>query len=585
MPGPRPVAEVILKNLVETEASFGTRSSPAYDRRVSMNGAAHEPPVPERIGRYDVLVPLGRGGMATVYLARAEVVQGVSRDYALKVMHAHLRGDPEWASHLLHEAKIAARIRHPNVVPVVEAGDDPLGLFLVLEYVEGDTLSGLSRALRNQGQALPLRISGRILLDALAGLHAAHELLDESGKPLNLVHRDFSPQNILVGVDGIGRLTDFGIAKAQGSEATATGVLKGKISYMSPEQARGSRVDRRCDVWAAGVIAWELLAGRRLYRNKNDTETLLAIVQQVPPKLREVNPDASPSLEQIVAHALTPNPSERCADARSFGRALELAWREHIGLADGNEVAALVQGAVRETEARRRSKIQQVLASRAGRSDAVIPAHGEQALTPAEAASGDSLVLGEQPDKESATGFQLVTSAHRTHKVAMGAGAALAVVALGALGVIAVNGSTTANSADPLSTNASATEARPSAAVIPEPPPSPTASSVLTTATLLVRANQKLTKLRIGRRSVEVSPPAKEVEVQLEGAEVGIELGLEATGESGKTVAASVGKTQGVVELKFETESRGPRVQPKPKAQPKPTDELAPTPFKKSGGG
>ena len=186
------------------------------------------------------------------------------------------------ATHLLQEAKIAARVQHLNVVSVVEAGDDPVGLFLVLDYIEGDTLSGLSRALHKQNRALPLRISGRILLDAMAGLQAAHELCDDDGQPMNLVHRDFSPQNILVGIDGIGRLTDFGIAKAQGTQVTATGVLKGKVSYMSPEQARGRSLDRRSDVWAAGVIAWELLAGRRMFAKQSETETLLAIAENTP---------------------------------------------------------------------------------------------------------------------------------------------------------------------------------------------------------------------------------------------------------------------------------------------------------------
>ena len=287
-----------------------------------------EPAIPERIGCYEVLVPLGTGGMATVYLARAEVVPGVPREYALKLMHAHLRGDPEWATHLLDEARIAARVRHPNVVQVVEAGDDPLGLFLVLEYVAGDTLSGLSRAVRRLDRELPLRVSGRILIDALTGLNAAHELEDEAGAPLGLVHRDFSPQNILVGIDGVGRLTDFGIAKAPGGQVTATGMLKGKVSYMSPEQARGQRVDQRCDVWAAGVIAWELLAGRRLFPNRNDTETLLAVVSSTPPHLREVKPEIPEALDALIAHALTPNLEARCPDVKTFRERLSAGLRE-----------------------------------------------------------------------------------------------------------------------------------------------------------------------------------------------------------------------------------------------------------------
>ena len=526
--------------------------------------------------------------MATVYLARAEVVQGVTRDYALKVMHPHLRGDPEWATHLLHEAKIAARIRHPNVVPVVEAGDDPLGLYLVLDYIEGDTLSGLSRALSKQNNSLPMRVSGRILLDALAGLHAAHELLDETGNPVNLVHRDFSPQNILVGVDGIGRLTDFGIAKAQGSQVTATGILKGKISYMSPEQARGSRVDRRCDVWAAGVIAWELLAARRLYPKKNETETLLAIVQKEPPLLRSVNPDLSPALEAAVARALTPNLDQRCPDAQALVRQLEPAWRDQFGLADAAEVASLVRDTVATSAARRRSQIARVLAARSGDTAARDNlANPEGVLTPSDAASRDSLVLQDpaDPEKESATGFQAVTSTQRKRKVALGAGAVALLAVAGVAGIAAVANpfrAGTKPATDHLPTSTASSASAPASA------PSPTATSTAEPqptpeeASLIIRSNRKLTKLRLGRRSIDVSPPVKQVEVKLVPSEIGEELDLEATSTDNDTTTATVGKTQGSVVLEFKLPTRHvPRPTRKPK--PKPVDELAPTPFKKSG--
>ena len=226
--------------------------------------SSETPHFPERVGRYELLLPVGTGGMATVYLARVSVVEGVFRQVALKLMHPSVQADSDNAVSLLEEAKLAAQIRHPNVVTVVEVGDSPHGIFLVMDYVEGDTLSGLRRTRRKQGGQLPPNIAGRIMLDSLAGLHAAHELKDELGQPLHLVHRDFSPQNILVGTDGISRLTDFGVAKAAGrSNVTKSGIIKGKVAYMSPEQALGKEVDRRCDVWAAGVVCWELLAGQR----------------------------------------------------------------------------------------------------------------------------------------------------------------------------------------------------------------------------------------------------------------------------------------------------------------------------------
>ena len=149
------------------------------------------PNMPERVGRYELLLPIASGGMATVYLARSNGVGGFERDVALKLTHAHLRENPDFAVDLVEEAKLAVRIRHPNVVPVLDVGDDLLGVFLVMEYIEGDSLSGLMRRAVAQGSPLPMRIGIRVLLDALAGLHAAHELRDEGGVPMNLVHRIF----------------------------------------------------------------------------------------------------------------------------------------------------------------------------------------------------------------------------------------------------------------------------------------------------------------------------------------------------------------------------------------------------------
>src|SRR5262245_38036654 len=162
-------------------------------------------PFPERVGRYELLLPIGSGGMASVYLARVRGVGGFERDVALKLLHAHLQEIPEFATELIDEAKIASGVRHPNVVQVVDVGDDPNGIYLVMEYIEGDTLSGLSRTATAEGDPLPFRIGVRILCDALAGLHAAHELRDAEGQLAALVHRDFSPQNILVGIDGAAR--------------------------------------------------------------------------------------------------------------------------------------------------------------------------------------------------------------------------------------------------------------------------------------------------------------------------------------------------------------------------------------------
>jgi serine/threonine-protein kinase len=319
------------------------------------------PPFPEKVGKYELLLPIGTGGMATVYLARSTGVGGFERDVALKLVHAHLRTDEESKLQLLEEAKLAARIRHPNVVPVLEVDEDPLGLFLVMDYVEGDTLSGLSRLCRSAGKTIPLPLIGRILNDALLGLHAAHELTDETGKPLNLVHRDFSPQNILLSTQGITRLADFGVAKAADRAVrTKTGLVKGKISYMSPEQARGQAVDRRCDVWAAGVVAWELIAGKRMHRSDDDVATLLSIVTEDPPRLDSVVPHVPKALSNAVASALTPDTGRRCPTAEALRKSLLKAFEDIGGIADAQDLASFVQQMVRTKLDERKAAVAEV---------------------------------------------------------------------------------------------------------------------------------------------------------------------------------------------------------------------------------
>jgi eukaryotic-like serine/threonine-protein kinase len=291
-----------------------------------------------------------------VYLARTRGVAGFEREVALKLVHAHLRADEESRLHLLEEARLAARIRHPNVVPVTEVDADACGVFLVMEYVEGEALSGLVRMLRDHNHRLPTRLIARIMNDALAGLHAAHELRDRQSQLVGLVHRDFSPQNILVGIEGVARLADFGVAKAASRTVrTKTGLVKGKVAYMSPEQARGHRVDRRCDVWAAGVVVWELVTGRKLYDHEDDVATLLSVVTEEPPRLAQVLQGVPASLDEAVAYALTSDVSRRCPSAETLRCMLESAWDECGGMATPGELGAFVRQTVGHKLAERRS--------------------------------------------------------------------------------------------------------------------------------------------------------------------------------------------------------------------------------------
>jgi len=291
-----------------------------------------------------------------VYLARTRGVAGFEREVALKLVHAHLRGDEESRLHLLEEARLAARIRHPNVVSVTEVDADAVGVFLVMDYVEGEALSGLVRMLRDHNHRLPTRLIARIMNDALAGLHAAHELRDKQNQLVGLVHRDFSPQNILVSIEGVARLADFGVAKAASRTVrTKTGLVKGKVAYMSPEQARGHRVDRRCDVWAAGVVVWELVTGRKLYDHEDDVATLLSVVTEEPPRLAQVLQGVPASLDEAVSYALTSDVTRRCPSAETLRCMLESAWDECGGMATPAELGAFVRQTVGHRLAERRT--------------------------------------------------------------------------------------------------------------------------------------------------------------------------------------------------------------------------------------
>jgi serine/threonine-protein kinase len=314
-----------------------------------------------------------------VYLARTRGVAGFEREVALKLVHAHLRADEESRLHLLEEARLAARIRHPNVVPVTEVDADACGVFLVMDYVEGEALSGLVRLLRDHNHRLPTRLIARIMNDALAGLHAAHELRDKQGQLVGLVHRDFSPQNILVGIEGVARLADFGVAKAASRTVrTKTGLVKGKVAYMSPEQARGHKVDRRCDVWAAGVVVWELVTGRKLYDHEDDVATLLSVVTEEPPRLAQVLQGVPASLDEAVSYALTSDVNRRCPSAETLRCMLESAWDECGGMATPAELGAFVRQTVGHKLTERRTF---TLRGRTGSSEST-PSPSSAPITP-----------------------------------------------------------------------------------------------------------------------------------------------------------------------------------------------------------
>ena len=298
----------------------------------------------QRVDRYELVGEIASGGMATVYLARLTGVGGFQRFVAMKRLHPHLASEKEFVEMFLDEARIAARIHHPNVVPILEVGASGVGYYLVMEYIEGDTLARLLARAATRGKRLPIGIALRIALDMLSGLHAAHELRDDTGEAVQLVHRDVSPQNVLVGVDGIARITDFGVARAASRlTATRVGQLKGKIAYMAPEQAAGEEsIDRRADVFAAGIVVWEELAAKRLFKAENEAATLSRVMTEPVPPLTTIVPGLSVALSNVVLRALDRNVELRFASCAQFADALEAAATGQESIATPRELAAYV---------------------------------------------------------------------------------------------------------------------------------------------------------------------------------------------------------------------------------------------------
>jgi serine/threonine-protein kinase len=262
--------------------------------------------------------------MATVYLGRALGVAGFERIVAIKVCHAHLTRDDEFVAMFLDEARLAAKIHHPNVVATLDVGIDGL-LHMVMEYVEGDRLLGVMRAARRANTQIPIEIALRIIVDTVSGLHAAHELCSAQGQPLNIVHRDVSPQNVLVGFDGITKLADFGIAKAEARavETKVDGAVKGKVPYMAPEPLLGESIDRQVDIFAVGVVLWEMITGRRLFRGDSEPETMRKVLHEPIHPPSTYRSDVPPELDAVVMHALARTRSERFRTASAIAEALE----------------------------------------------------------------------------------------------------------------------------------------------------------------------------------------------------------------------------------------------------------------------
>ncbi|MRG94969.1 serine/threonine-protein kinase [Polyangium spumosum] len=318
------------------------------------------------LGRYELLVPIAQGGMAVVWAARMKGTRGFQKIVAVKTMLPEISQDPQFEEMFLAEAGLASRIRHPHVCEILDLGEQDGLIYIVMEWIDGEPLSQLARASRQKG-GIPILVAMRLCLNAALGLHAAHELRDEvTGELVGLVHRDVSPQNILVTYDGVVKIVDFGVAKATTASdtgATKDGQLKGKVPFMSPEQALGKNIDRRTDVFALGIVLYQLLASKHPFRGDNDMITLRRICDKDPaPSLRDSMPSCPELLNDIVMKALEKDADRRYPTMSEFARALDrgIAELKLAGIPD-EDVVGFVKNMLGERAEKRRAAIREGL--------------------------------------------------------------------------------------------------------------------------------------------------------------------------------------------------------------------------------
>jgi eukaryotic-like serine/threonine-protein kinase len=302
-----------------------------------------------RFGRYELETRLGVGGMAEVWLARQEGPGGFAKRAVIKRILPGLAGDPEFVEMFLREARLAALLNHPNAVQIFDLGQVEESYYLVMEYIEGRSLRFLENQTEELGKSLELGFVACVLAGACAGLHHAHEQRGLGGEPLALVHRDVAPDNLLVSYEGVTKVIDFGIAKAFADVSrTKSGVVKGKYGYMSPEQVRGSPIDRRSDVYAMGVVLFEALSGERPF-NGSPTETLYSILNDPPPSLGELRPELPGDVVALAHRMIAKNPTERPQTIREVElKFSEIAQREGWGQTEVARVARILGGAWNE---------------------------------------------------------------------------------------------------------------------------------------------------------------------------------------------------------------------------------------------
>jgi serine/threonine-protein kinase len=460
------------------------------------------------IGRYALYGEIAAGGMATVHYGRLVGPVGFSRTVAIKRLHAQFAKDPEFSAMFLDEARLAARIRHPNVVQTLDVVALDGELFLVMDYVQGESLVRLVRTCAAKSQNIPLDVLSGIICGALHGLHSAHEAKSENGEPLGIVHRDVSPQNVLVGSDGVPRVLDFGVAKAAGRvQTTREGQLKGKLAYMSPEQIRSEMVDRRTDVYAIGVVLWETLTLQRLFFGEGEGAIIQKVLEGAKKAPSELAPHVPKSVDDVVLRALEQDPDKRFQSAREMALALESA----VPMASTTRISDWVEKLVGDVLAQRAQSVAEIESqSGVGRNGpASMPGESVDTQIDPLRSSGRLPDLGGSSPGSQASSASLSTSAQRPAPpkrppwVLIGA----AVVVLGVAAALSqTNITINSKSSSAGSTTATAT---PTPTPTASPAATPTASATTTaSAAPIVSAESAAAKTHVGTtKPVHPTPP------------------------------------------------------------------------------
>jgi eukaryotic-like serine/threonine-protein kinase len=422
------------------------------------------------LGRYELLLPIAQGGMATVWAARMKGSRGFSKTVAIKTMLPSLSNDPRFEQMFLSEAEIASRIKHPNVCEILDLGEQDGVLYLAMDWIDGESLVALLGECQRQNRKIPYGVAASIGTAAARGLHAAHELKDEAGALFGVVHRDVSPHNILVTFDGLVKIVDFGVAKAvarSDQQVTQAGHLKGKAHYMAPEQAFCDEVDRRTDVFALGIVLYQLTTGTHPFRADNDLATLARITSPDPvPSPATLDPDYPPELSAVVLKALAKDPSQRYATMSDLARDLEAVATKLSG-PDMPGLEAFVGEVLSPRANEQRTMLRAALRAADGRSlpdSTELPREGN-------AHTSAGIVLPE----ESAA---MAPRAGRGTRIALAAGLVALGAVLGAAGLVWVTGaaSVPASGAAPSPSLMLSSEALPSA------PPSAFSAATSTTS-------------------------------------------------------------------------------------------------------